>query len=269
MRKILSNNKFSHRTGAIIILVLSLLSAGCGGSTLYNLKNTTYDEAWQASIKVRDKYNPMDTEVKRYGVDAFKTRSDKEKGVISFATNEVLITHLENTVKLKDLGNNTVQVSVKSIERVIFLPWLDRNKANENRILSEIRTALGGKVESSFEIRLVSKSTPTSEGIIPEGDVVFTSLDISDAVADYATDGKPTVIIILNDAAKKKLSTITAKNTGEDLFIIGDGEVLAMHKIDRPISNGVLRINNNFSSKEARELMDAIWLSAFGTTSEN
>jgi len=128
-----------------MVLVLSLLLSGCGGYTRYNLKNTTYDEAWKACIKVRDEHKSMDVQVKRYGMKAFETKADKEKGVMSFASGELLFTHLENTIKLKDLGDDTVRVSVRSVDRVIFLPGLDRHKDAEEQILSEIEATLGEK----------------------------------------------------------------------------------------------------------------------------
>lgn len=140
-----SYNKYLQRTGASLILVISLLCSGCGGYTRYNLKNTTYDEAWQACLAVRDEHKSMDVQVKRYGMKAFETKADREKGVISFASGELLFTHLENTIKLKDLGDNTVQVSVRSVDRVIFLPGLDRHEDIEEQLLSEIENALGEK----------------------------------------------------------------------------------------------------------------------------
>ncbi|MFC1570852.1 hypothetical protein ACFL4E_03615 [Candidatus Omnitrophota bacterium] len=141
----ISHNKHLQRAGASLILVISLLCSGCGGYTRYNLKNTTYDEAWQACVEVRDEHKSMDVQVKRYGMTAFETKADKEKGIMSFATGELLFTHLENTIKLKNLGDDTVQVSVRSVGRVIFLPGLDRHKDAEDQILSEIQSTLEEK----------------------------------------------------------------------------------------------------------------------------
>ncbi|MFH1552360.1 MAG: hypothetical protein ABID83_01805 [Candidatus Omnitrophota bacterium] len=121
----------------------------------------------------------------------------------------------------------------------------------------------------TFEIRLVAKDTPTGEGVLPEGTSVFTAQDLIDAVANYPASGKASVSIILNKKAGERLSDITAANAGNDLFIIGNGRVLAMYKIEKHTKNGILLVDNNFSDEEARDLMDAIWLSAFGTTSEN
>lgn len=138
-------NKYLYSTGIALCALLCICCTGCSTYTTYNLKNTSYDEVWQACMKVRDRYKPLDVTVKKNGSQKFETITDKEKGIIAFATEETFVRHIENTITLKQAGSDTVNISVKSIDSTIVLPWENRSEEHETELLDEILSALGYK----------------------------------------------------------------------------------------------------------------------------
>jgi hypothetical protein len=94
-------------------------------------------------MNVRDKYDPFTSEVKYLGICVFKSTSDKEKGVIAFATNETfIISHTENTIRLHQDDDGSVEISIRSDDRFFYRLGVYRIIDNEIRILDEINTEI-------------------------------------------------------------------------------------------------------------------------------
>ena len=71
----------------------------------------------------------------------FESTSDKEKGIIAFATNEIfIISHTENTVRLYQKEDDVVEIHIRSIDRFFFQLGVTRSKNNEAQLLDEINT---------------------------------------------------------------------------------------------------------------------------------
>jgi hypothetical protein len=127
----------------IVIFLIFFFLTGCAGYTQHIFRGTTYEQAWQACMKVREQYKPTDVEVRKFGVKVFDTKADKDQGVISFATDETwVVSHVENTVLLKEINPDDVRLSIRSVDRTYFLPWAGRKIEDEKLILKEIQEAL-------------------------------------------------------------------------------------------------------------------------------
>jgi preprotein translocase subunit SecD len=246
----------------VICFILSVFCAGCG-STHYTVRNTSYNEVWQASLKVRDGYRPMDTTVERFGATVFETKDDKERGTISFATGEALISHIENTIVVTQLRDGDVRLSVRSVDRTFFLPWLDRKKKSEEEILRKIRKTLGLPGTGVFEVRLVKKDTPADEFLLPEGDVILASGDVSDIVLEHTSKDEPHIVIVLNKDARKRFNEVIQQNIGENLAVITNSRIIAIEAIKRGSGNNLI-LTGPFTDKEALEAVKKIWIYVFG-----
>ena len=127
------------------VLVLFCLS-GCAGRSRVIVLDAPYERVWQSCLDVsKETEGPGKSTVKMFGVEVHKDGVYEDKGKICFTTSDLFLIHVENEVRLKELKEGEVEVSVKSLTRGFFLPGTSRNKKFEREILRKIEEKLSGE----------------------------------------------------------------------------------------------------------------------------
>lgn len=92
-----------------------------------------------------------------------------------------------------------------------------------------------------------------------EEDLVLEGSDISRAtVAFDPTTGAPQVSVVFDTEGRRTFAEFTRENVGETLFIVLDGEIVSGPVINEEIPTGQAVISGQFSTQEARTLVDSL-----------
>ncbi len=109
----------------------------------------------------------------------------------------------------------------------------------------------------------VSTSSATSTGVsLPDPfiDTGLTGRYLTSAALEFAggnggqLSNEPIVSIVFNAEGSKLFETITRENTGENLAIFLDGQMISSPRINEPIVGGRAIISGGFTPEEARSL---------------
>ena len=158
-------------------------------------------------------------------------------------------------------GVTDVKQAVDEIGKTPLLEFklLDKQKAAEQATLKNLQAQLN----ASGSKAVVSNIQMNGEAVEKEDPFVDTGLTgryLKTATLNFANGqsgqlaNDPMVTVKFNDEGAKLFAKITKENTGEQLGIFLDGELLSSPVINEPITGGSAVISGQFTVDEAKEL---------------
>lgn len=177
--------------------------------------------------------------------DSIKQGLDLKGGVFVVFEAETDATGQE----LDQLINQTIQV---------FRRRVDAMGLTEPTIVQEgdrrIRVELPGVEQVQDALDMIGK-TAQLQFVTPDGDVVLTGSNVTDAAPTYVDrEPNPVVRLELDAEGTRNFSEATGRYLGEPIYIILDDEVISAPTVRDQISLGQATISGNFTIEEASNL---------------